>query len=129
MIHTLPHVVLDDAECERADELLDRLVGRTVNMDGCWLWQGKPTTRGYGRTSTRRGRFWLVHRLVYVLAGGTIPPGWVLDHLCRTRLCCNPAHLEPVTLMANTGRGEIARGGLAECPTCGCTRHAMAAAT
>jgi hypothetical protein len=29
-----------------------------------------------------------------------------LDHLCRVRLCVNPAHLDPVTCGENIRRGE-----------------------
>lgn len=36
---------------------------------------------------------------------GPIPAGLVLDHLCRVRRCCNPAHLEPVTQRENLMRG------------------------
>jgi hypothetical protein len=36
---------------------------------------------------------------------GEIPKGLQLDHLCRTPLCFNPQHLEPVTSKENTMRG------------------------
>jgi hypothetical protein len=36
---------------------------------------------------------------------GPIQPGLHLDHLCRVRLCVNPAHLEPVTPQVNILRG------------------------
>jgi len=121
-LHTGPMLTLDDAERERGDALLARILVRTRPEADCLLWDGKPTRRGYGRTSTRRGRYWLVHRLVFLLDGGTIPEGWVLDHTCRRRLCILPAHLQPVPLVANTARGELYRSD-APCPTCGCTAH------
>lgn len=47
----------------------------------------------------------LLHRAAYELYVGPIPDGLDLDHVydrgCRSRRCCNPAHLEPVTRQEN----------------------------
>lgn len=72
---------------------------------GCWEWQGYRRKDGY-RVTSHKGKATLVHRLVYTLFVGEIPPGLCLDHLCRNRACCNPEHLEPVTHQVNTTRGE-----------------------
>lgn len=72
---------------------------------GCWLWVGGLDTDGYGIFSvdgTSRG----AHRWSYEHHIGSIPEGLVLDHLCRTRRCVNPIHLEPVTHQTNILRGE-----------------------
>ena len=45
------------------------------------------------------------HRVAYELVKGKIPAGLELDHLCRNRICCNPAHLEAVTGRENSLRG------------------------
>jgi hypothetical protein len=76
----------------------------------CWLWLGgrnskKPTA--YGRLYIGE-RPVLAHRFVYTLYRGPIPDGHSLDHLCRNRLCVNPAHLEPVSPRTNTMRSPIA---------------------
>lgn len=71
----------------------------------CWLWTGKLTDRGYGRTSFRR-RLQFIHRIAYVLLVGPIPEGHELDHLCRVRNCVNPAHLEPVVHRINSLRSH-----------------------
>jgi hypothetical protein len=47
----------------------------------------------------------LAHRLVYEKLVGPIPDGVELDHVCRRRLCVNPAHLDPVTHRINVLRG------------------------
>lgn len=87
--------------------LEDRFWGRVDKTGDCWLWTAYIRHDGYGE-------FWvggikrrvLAHRYSYELARGTIPDGLQLDHLCRTRKCVNPAHLEAVTQRENLLRGE-----------------------
>ena len=78
--------------------------GAVADGSGCWLWQGA-LTKGYGRIEVE-GRHLRVHRLAYELVKGPIPDGLSLDHLCRTRNCINPDHLEAVTTRENILRGE-----------------------
>lgn len=72
--------------------------------DECWPWLAGKTSSGYGA-------FWMdwkqmvAHRVAYELVNGPVPEGLQLDHLCRNRPCCNPKHLEPVTLKQNVLRG------------------------
>ena len=73
--------------------------------DGCWLWQGAITDRGYGCFRNREGKYRGAHRFSYEEHVGPIPDGLVLDHLCRVRNCVNPDHLEPVTAKTNSQRG------------------------
>jgi hypothetical protein len=82
--------------------LADRI---TVSESGCWLWTGEMNRNGYGRVRSD-GKRVMAHRRAWELLRGPIPTGLVLDHLCRNRHCCNPAHLEPVTVRENTLRGE-----------------------
>jgi len=81
--------------------------GYTVDpVTGCWIYNGKPGGGGYPRTmwSTERKRDIPAHRWYYEQAKGPIPDGLQLDHLCRTRMCVNPDHLEPVTCAENIRR-------------------------
>ncbi len=71
----------------------------------CWTWKLTPRADGYGRTHWR-GRSRQAHCAVYEMLVGPIPEGRELDHLCRNRICVNPAHLEPVTHRVNCLRGE-----------------------
>ena len=59
------------------------------------------------------------HRVIWTAERGPIPAGLDIDHLCRTRACCNPDHLEPVTRQVNLLRGETttaARAAITHCP-------------
>lgn len=87
-----------------------RFWAKVAVSDGCWLWTGATNERGYGHI-VRAGRFVQAHRAAYELAGGEIPEGLVLDHLCREPRCVRPSHLEPVTHRENLARGR--RGGWA----------------
>lgn len=78
---------------------------KTAPASDCWVWQGDLNRNGYG-TFRVKGRRKMVHRVVYQHLIGPIPPGLILDHKCRNRACCNPFHLEPVTVQENTRRGE-----------------------
>jgi hypothetical protein len=76
-----------------------------ITDDGCWVWQRAKNWDGYGQVR-HDGNTRLVHRLTYRLIVGPIPDGLTLDHLCRIRACCNPEHLDPVTLKVNILRAD-----------------------
>ena len=82
----------------------------------CWIWRGALSDVGYGRFNTgvdggRRAMY--SHRYAWELAHGQIPDGFVLDHLCGVRSCCNPDHLEMVTMNENARRGARHRQAFA----------------
>lgn len=99
-------------------DLLQRLPyriarGIAVNLiTGCWEWTGQWSTgNGYGKIRIGK-QCRVVHRVVYgilVCPLAAVDYTRQLDHLCRNRRCCNPAHLEPVTPKENTRRGHVAR--------------------
>lgn len=74
----------------------------------CWLWLGARSKNGYGvlRIGRAVDPIAYAHRVSYTLYFGTIPDGLVIDHLCRTRACVRPDHLEAVTQRENTIRGD-----------------------
>jgi hypothetical protein len=76
-----------------------------VIAEGCWIWDGCLTRRGYGDLYWRRSRY-RAHRFSYEAFCRPIPDGLHLDHLCKTKACINPVHLEPVTLLENLRRGD-----------------------
>lgn len=75
------------------------LIGATTE---CWVWIGS-TDSGYGQLQ-RKGKRLQAHRFAYELLVGPIPEGLTLDHLCRTRNCVNPIHVEPLSRGDNTRR-------------------------
>lgn len=94
----------------RRDAIMDKIV-RRLRVDpqtGCHLWTGPTSgTRGRGRNYPRMsldGQTVAVHIVVYCHYYGYLPSKRQVDHTCRNRLCCNPAHLEGVTHLQNQKR-------------------------
>lgn len=76
------------------------------DVDKCFPWGGWVDKHGYGIVKLgRRGNF-KAHRVAYALIRGPIPAGLTLDHLCRNKRCCNPAHLEAVPAVVNVLRSD-----------------------
>lgn len=97
-------ITLADAKAS-TDKVTVRLTSRLIEADGHWMWTGR-VDNTYGRLAGPSSRLEYAHRLAYTLWTGPIPDGLQIDHLCRVRLCCNPAHLEAVTQQVNLARGQ-----------------------
>jgi len=78
--------------------------GMVDKQEGCWLWKGFLDRDGYG-LFTFRHKTTRAHRVAYELQVAAIPEGMQIDHLCRTRHCVNPHHMEVVTHRENVRRG------------------------
>src|SRR3990167_7896641 len=79
-----------------------------IDIRGCWNWTGTINEKGYALyfwQENGKSKHCRVHRLMYEILVGPIPPGLTLDHLCRNRRCVNPSHLEAVTHKVNVLRG------------------------
>lgn len=71
----------------------------------CWAWIAGKGGKGYGQFQEKTKKAVSAHLYCYRVLVGPVPDGLTLDHLCRNRCCCNPAHVEPVTLGENVLRG------------------------
>jgi hypothetical protein len=101
----------------RRNEIIERLQSRCEIVDTgfllnehpspCHLWTGPTSGTGrggnYGRMSLN-GQTVATHIVAYTHYYGYVPSKKQIDHLCNQRLCCNPAHLELVTLLTNQRR-------------------------
>lgn len=77
----------------------------SIRENGCWEWDAHVMWSGYGlfwaEGKTRRAHRWAYGKLI-----GPIPEGLHLDHLCKSKTCVNPQHLEPVTPAENMRRTQ-----------------------
>lgn len=78
-----------------------------------WVFNGARTHNGYAVIATSGKGVARAHRVAYELANGPIPAGLHVDHVqkrgCRSRACCNPAHLEAITQAENNRRAAEVR--------------------
>lgn len=74
----------------------------------CWLWQGALHPKGYGRfwlgkePVDGKGLWAYCHRLAFEHWVTIPPPGYIVDHECNIKTCCNPVHLWPLSGPDNT---------------------------
>lgn len=80
-----------------------------ILQNGCWQWTASKAAResqGYGLfrpggdAPSIGAHIWAYRHFI-----GEIPKGLTLDHICRSRACVNPWHLDPVTNRINVLRG------------------------
>lgn len=80
--------------------------------DSCWNWLACRNQDGYGafgigsRADGTR-RIIGAHRWAYEFAIGPIPDGMEIDHICHTRYCVRPDHLQVVTPVMNKKLAEF----------------------
>lgn len=89
-----------------------------LSPEDCWLWAGYVNTDGYG-TFNVGGKMVKAHTFSYVRACGPFDSTLEIDHLCRSRACVNPRHLEPVAHRVNVRRGRSAdpQHSITHCPS------------
>lgn len=71
----------------------------TIDEDfGCWVWQGCLDGTGNGRFAPTHGKTVRADKWVYEYYREKLPKGFCTAHICNNRRCCNPEHLEIITL-------------------------------
>lgn len=95
--------------------VVDRLWEKVIKGEGCWLWTGAKSEKGYGNIFKKRGNgrtAVMVHRVSYEIHFGEIPEGLFVLHRCDVPACVNPSHLflgtaqDNVDDMIAKGRGH-----------------------
>lgn len=91
--------------------LSERLTwGLVAGPSGCTEWIGQRTDKGYGKIWANGGTR-LVHRVVWEIANGPIPPGMQIMHSCDNPPCSNIAHMSLGTAADNQrDKGQKGRG-------------------
>lgn len=101
-------------EPNRRQKIWDKVMLRVrVTPEGCWIWTGPDSGktgrgRGYPRMSLD-GATIAVHKVMWIIKHGPVPPRKQLDHTCRHRMCVNPDCTEMVTHKQNQKRRDDAR--------------------
>ena len=92
-------------EEERFWSKVDKNGPQVEGVEGnCWIWLAHLDKDGYGRF-VYDGSDRMAHRWSF-RQENDLNDDLTLDHLCRTRNCVRPSHLEQVTTQENILRGE-----------------------
>jgi hypothetical protein len=86
-----------------------RFISKIQYTETCWLWCGGKKAAGYGHFGVKRSGRWgkvIAHRHAYEIWVGPIPSNYEIDHLCHTRGCVRPDHLQAVTVTENRARRD-----------------------
>jgi hypothetical protein len=109
--------------------IAERFWPKVQQGDGCWLWIGTLTVRGYGQmwAGSRRAPepHLLAHRVMWALTHGSVPPGLDVLHHCDVRHCVRPDHLFLGT-QADNARDAWRKGRMAHVLTPGQVREIRA---
>lgn len=76
---------------------LQQIIAKTKKLpNGCIEWMGARDKNGYGRASytfNKKRKTRPVHRVIYYILKGEIPPDMIICHKCDNPSCCNIEHI------------------------------------
>ncbi len=99
-----------EIELAKFEEIKSRLLSRRIVLtDGCWLFTGTITDRGYGQIWFKNEP-WYTHRLsMFLFKPEEYKESLMVLHTCDIEKCFNPEHLFSGTGSDNK-QDEIAKG-------------------
>lgn len=87
------------------DKVDKRIIEGSELEGDCFVWKRALNANGYGHftlTTSEGVKHVRLHRYVWELENGPIPPGMQVDHKCYNRACWNTDHLQLVTPKQNS---------------------------
>jgi hypothetical protein len=95
LIMSKPDKSVDERFWAKVEEPFDAI-------NDCWVWKAARSQKGYGQfrigpRGAGSNRNILAHVWAYEFFNGPVPKGNELHHICETKSCVNPSHLEPLT--------------------------------
>lgn len=91
-----------------------------IDGNGCWIWQGFKSQKGYGKTNYR-GKNPSVHRCMFEVVNGLkLVTEQFVCHRCDVPSCCNPDHLflgnNTINMADKTAKGRHHELRVTHCP-------------
>lgn len=107
----MPHKMLRRFEKKITPYDMGHKLGGVLPSE-CWIWTGGLHPKGYGRfwlgTDAEGYRIWAyAHRIAFEHWVGIPKPGYIVDHQCNVKTCCNPVHLWPESNKENLRLADL----------------------
>jgi hypothetical protein len=83
---------LEDLVHGLTSDQIERFWKRMGKINGCWIYDRRPSSNGYCNYQPTRGVNLACHKLAYILTKGDTK-GLLVLHTCDNKRCCNPDHL------------------------------------
>lgn len=85
---------------------LNRVETNIFDPNDCWRWRGYLDPQGYGQFTIAKKTLRAHGAALFLFFNRRMRLGECVDHLCRTRKCVNPRHLDICSYVENCRRGN-----------------------